>query len=93
MVGCQNIPCVGNKPILDDLIRTLGHNIAIENDANCFALAEAVIGAGKGHDLVFGVILGTGCGGSGSLRYSAQFTHSNSTQYSVRVVREMNRFG
>jgi fructokinase len=35
----------------------------MENDANCFALAEAVAGAGRGHELVFGVILGTGVGG------------------------------
>ena len=35
----------------------------MENDANCFALSEASDGAGAGHGVVFGVILGTGCGG------------------------------
>ena len=39
------------------------HDIIIENDANCFALAEALMGAGKGYPSVFGVIMGTGCGG------------------------------
>ena len=34
----------------------------MENDANCFALAEATFGAGKNYGVVFGVILGTGCG-------------------------------
>jgi fructokinase len=41
----------------------LNHSVEIENDANCFALAEATLGAGKGHELVFGIIMGTGCGG------------------------------
>ncbi|MEY5020964.1 MAG: hypothetical protein RJA91_508, partial [Pseudomonadota bacterium] len=41
----------------------LVHDIVIENDANCFALAEALMGAGKGYPSVFGVIMGTGCGG------------------------------
>jgi len=35
----------------------------MENDANCFALSESVLGAAKGHDVVFGVIMGTGVGG------------------------------
>ena len=35
----------------------------MENDANCFALAESSLGAGKGYNVVFGVILGTGVGG------------------------------
>ena len=35
----------------------------MQNDANCFALAEARLGAGRGKNLVFGVIMGTGCGG------------------------------
>jgi fructokinase len=46
-----------------DLERALGREIRIANDANCFALSEAVDGAGKGAPVVFGVILGTGVGG------------------------------
>ena len=46
-----------------DLAALLGREIRVENDANCFALSEASDGAGAGHGVVFGVILGTGCGG------------------------------
>ena len=46
-----------------DLARALARPIRVENDANCFALSEAADGAGAGHRTVFGVILGTGCGG------------------------------
>ena len=47
-----------------DLIENkIQHSIFIENDANCFALAESKIGAGKNYQVVFGIILGTGCGG------------------------------
>lgn len=47
----------------DDLRRRLNRSLVVENDANCFALAEALHGAGKGCRSVFGVILGTGVGG------------------------------
>ena len=46
-----------------DLGALLGREIRVENDANCFALSEATDGAGAGYGMVFGVILGTGCGG------------------------------
>jgi len=46
-----------------DMSRLLDREVRVENDANCFALSEAVDGAGAGHRVVFGVILGTGCGG------------------------------
>ena len=46
-----------------DLEASLGREVRIDNDANCFALSEAVDGAGKGASVVFGVILGTGVGG------------------------------
>ena len=59
----SNVEVMNGKPFQEDLKKMLGHDIMVENDANCFALAEAVIGAGKGKKLVFGVILGTGCGG------------------------------
>ena len=46
-----------------DLTQALGRPVRVENDANCFALSEATDGAGAGLPVVFGVILGTGCGG------------------------------
>ena len=46
-----------------DLERVLGRRVRLANDANCFALSEAADGAGQGARSVFGVILGTGCGG------------------------------
>ena len=51
------------KPLKQDLEKALGREVRIENDANCFALSEALDGAGKGAAVVFGVILGTGVGG------------------------------
>src|SRR5688500_3139940 len=51
------------KPLEQDLEKVLNRQIKIQNDANCFALSEAVDGAGKGAAVVFGVILGTGVGG------------------------------
>ena len=51
------------RPLKEDLERALGRPVRIENDANCFALSEAIDGAGQGVRAVFGVILGTGVGG------------------------------
>jgi fructokinase len=47
----------------DDLLSRLDRPVSCENDANCFVLAEALHGAGRGARCVFGVILGTGVGG------------------------------
>lgn len=46
-----------------DISALLEREVRVENDANCFALSEASDGAGAGAEVVFGVILGTGCGG------------------------------
>lgn len=46
-----------------DLAAKLGRDVRVANDANCFALSEASDGAGAGQSVVFGVIVGTGCGG------------------------------
>jgi fructokinase len=51
------------KPLKQDLEKILGREVRLENDANCFALSEAVDGAGRDAEVVFGVILGTGVGG------------------------------
>jgi fructokinase len=50
-------------PFARDLEKKVGCPVLVENDANCFALAEALQGAGRGARCVFGVILGTGVGG------------------------------
>ncbi len=59
----SNTTCLNGRDLRRDLEQRLGLPVVMENDANCFALAEAVAGAGTGADLVFGVILGTGVGG------------------------------
>jgi fructokinase len=59
----SNTVCLNGQPVKAELERLLGRKIEIQNDANCFAMAEALHGAGKGKNLVFGVIMGTGCGG------------------------------
>ncbi len=51
------------QPLRRDLEQALGREVRIANDANCFALSEAVEGAAAGAEVVFGVILGTGVGG------------------------------
>lgn len=58
-----NSTWLNGKPLKEDLESQLEHPVRLANDANCFALSEAVDGAGKGCTNVFGVILGTGCGG------------------------------
>ena len=59
----SNTVCLIDKPLQSDLESELSLPILMENDANCFALAEAILGAAKDYRLVFGVVLGTGCGG------------------------------
>ncbi len=63
LVQNANSTWLNSKPLLEDLSQALDRKIKIENDANCFALSEALDGAGQGHRMVFGVIIGTGCGG------------------------------
>jgi len=59
----SNSTVLNGRPLDRDLSRKLGRPIRIENDANCFALSEAVDGAAARERVVFGVILGTGVGG------------------------------
>ena len=59
----SNTQCLIGRPLLQDLETLLSRPVRLENDANCFTLAEAVDGAGQNAASVFGVILGTGVGG------------------------------
>lgn len=58
-----NIPCLHKRTVKADLGAALNRPVLITNDANAFALAEAVDGTGRGKPVVFGIILGTGVGG------------------------------
>jgi fructokinase len=63
LIRNSNSTVLNGKPLDQDISRILKRPIRIENDANCFALSEAIDGAAKGAESVFGVILGTGVGG------------------------------
>lgn len=58
-----NIPCLSGQNLRSDLEARLGHRVRLANDADCAALSEAVDGAGRGYQTVFGLIMGTGVGG------------------------------
>jgi len=63
LIKNSNTQCLIGKPLREDLEKSLGRKIKMENDANCFAMAEAILGSGVGYSMVFGVIMGTGVGG------------------------------
>lgn len=63
LIRNSNTICLIGKPLIEDLNKRLNVELVAANDANCFALAEAKLGAARGFNVVFGVILGTGVGG------------------------------
>ena len=63
LIKGANAEWLNGKPFRNDLEIKLNKTVKLENDANCFALSEAVDGAGKDYSIVFGVIIGTGTGG------------------------------
>jgi fructokinase len=62
LIKNANSTCLNGRPLRQDLSRALGVEARLANDANCFALAEALLGAARGRDVVAGLILGTGVG-------------------------------
>jgi fructokinase len=80
-----NSTCLIDQPLRGDLQTLLQREVRIANDANCFALSEAIDGAGQGAEVVFGAILGTGVGGgivvhqhvlSGANRIAGEWGHN-----------------
>ena len=63
MMTCANIPAIHGRRFAADLSAALSLPVFAANDADCFAMSEALDGAGRGHRTVFGIILGTGVGG------------------------------
>ena len=67
MKNC-NSTWLNDRPLQRDIEAALGQPVALANDANCLALSEATDGAGAGEEVVFAVILGTGCGAGIAVR-------------------------
>ncbi|NYF90740.1 fructokinase [Tunturiibacter empetritectus] len=67
LVKNANSTWLNGRPFHRDLIATLGREVRVANDANCLAVSEATDGAAAGVRFVYGVILGTGCGGGVAL--------------------------
>jgi len=63
LIKNSNTQCLIGMPLKNDIEKILGYEIVMENDANCFTLAESSLGSAKEYDVVFGVIMGTGVGG------------------------------
>ena len=63
LIKNSNTQCLIGKSLKEDLENKIGKKISMENDANCFTMAEATMGAAIDYNLVFGIILGTGVGG------------------------------
>jgi fructokinase len=63
LIRNSNSTWLNGRPLQVDIEHALGRSVRIRNDADCFALSEAIDGAGRGLDVVFGVIVGTGTGG------------------------------
>ena len=91
--------CLNGKPFKKDIENELGYSVEVENDANCFTLSEANYGTGEGFECVFGVVLGTGCGGglvqrkaliNGPNRIAGEWGH-NCMPASVRKLIESDR--
>ena len=58
-----NSPWLNDMKFSDDISKSLNRKVLCENDANCFALSEALDGAGKHYKIVYGIIIGSGVGG------------------------------
>jgi len=63
LIKNSNAQCLIGRSLKEDLENKLGKKISMENDANCFTMAESILGVAANYGLVFGVILGTGIGG------------------------------
>ena len=86
----SNTQCLAGKNFTSDLQQKLGINVTVENDANCFALAESTAGSGTGYGTVFGAIMGTGVGGgiviNGSIYGGATYAAGEWGHHSIHPI-------
>ncbi len=96
MKNC-NSTCLNHQDLLSDIQQLLQRPVRIANDANCFALSEAVDGAAEQANVVFGVILGTGVGGgivvnkkplAGANRIAGEWGHNELPQAAQKLLEQ-----
>ena len=95
LIKNANSTCLIGQPLRRDLQTLLQRQIRIENDANCFALSEAVDGAGQGAGIVFGVILGTGTlpASGGTIPYRTQKMKPCPLRFAIVVAGAASKLG
>ena len=90
LIKNSNTQCLIGRSLKEDLENKLGKKISMENDANCFTMAESTLGVAVDYGLVFGVILGTGVGGgiiidkklhSGRINIAGEWGHHTLHRY------------
>ena len=89
LIKNSNTNCLIGMPLKKDLEQALKQKIALDNDANCFTMAEATLGAAKEHNVVFGVIIGTGVGGgiviNGNLHHGRTYIAGEWGHHTLRI--------
>jgi len=89
LIKNSNTHCLIGMPLKEDLEQALKQKIALDNDANCFTMAEATLGAAKEHNVVFGVIIGTGVGGgiviNGNLHHGRTYIAGEWGHHTLRI--------
>ena len=92
LFNSNNSPWMNKHPLQKDISKKLNRNVYCENDANCFTLSEAIDGSAKDFNCIFGVILGSGCGGGlvinkkihkGSNYFAGEWGHNPLPYYGI----------
>ena len=91
----SSIDSINGTDFTKQLKKTINHDFKIKNDSECFALAEALLGAGKNYNMVYGLIIGSGVGGGlviNKKSIQSEFGHT-SLDYSNKILCRCKRLG
>ncbi len=92
LFNSNNSPWMNKRPLQKDISKKLNRNVFCENDANCLTLSEAIDGSAKDFNCIFGIILGSGCGGGlvinkkiikGSNYFAGEWGHNPLPYYGI----------
>ena len=90
--GFTTIDCLQDLNVAREIEKYVGKKVFQENDANCFVLAEHLIGAGRGYTNVVGVILGTGVGGGIIIDRKLYRSHGSAGEFGEMIIHAKKTF-